>query len=219
MGRIRRDRTDEHAIETTPKHVLQVFRSITRFSKSEWRHPLREDALRWPEAVESDSGRVAGEAIAIPDSLANRQAALERSTVVALTDCVQRQAPWATEHCEPQHFLQVNVRAAAPYELFTLQWSGEHLELWLAWTRGMASEMRPKRNDFKLADLNPGATLRFRINGKYVHGATTYIEWDYVIQHLGLFERFVLVSPGQLRLRKPIPQNAPKQIDLRERLY
>jgi hypothetical protein len=75
----------------------------------------------------------------------------------------------------------------------------------------------PNRDNHKIADLVSGKTITYRINGKIDgHSQRVFIEYKYVINHLGTYDRIEFKTPSQIEITKPLDLANAKTIDERK---
>lgn len=214
-------------ITTSPIHVLHVAQLGVVLGKPEWRSYVRQEALRWPDTVTARFDQRPDGTLRLDQTWVERPA-LERSQVAVITDRVPRPGldtpyRWFGRGDAPYDLLQLSPRAPASYEIFTIRLGPTGLELWLEYARNSWIG-EPALPDMKLANLAPGSAVRVRLAGKNDFSMTgrrarTYRVLDYLIRHLGLHERFALVTGGAAQSNRRVRLEEAKFVDLMKRLY
>lgn len=223
-------KTEPAVLETTTaKSVLQVFHNVVCYGKEENNAAAREALCRWQETIMSLSGEARGQSLTLPEALLGDRPRFERSNLLILND---HNDAAATASLVPLHeeagasgitLLQLSSRCI-DYEIFNLSRGAAGLELHLAYSRHAAYIGAPRRNDYRLACLKPGDVLRVTINGKLDFSASgrrarSYQVRDYLIHHLGEFGSFSFLPETASPIRKRVPLQQARHVDLREILY
>ncbi|MGJ8660624.1 MAG: hypothetical protein ACSHXL_01170 [Bacteroidota bacterium] len=112
-----------------------------------------------------------------------------------------------------------------PVELFTIEKSDlGSFEIYLRYSQNHFSIGEPKRADYKLFELEKDKPIEILINGKSDHTMSsgqqrTYSEFAYIIEYLGEVKTVDFLAPNKIEIKREIPSQVEKRIDLRKILY
>ncbi|HEX6915512.1 MAG TPA: hypothetical protein VF145_09740, partial [Chitinophagaceae bacterium] len=160
-----------------PAHVIQVFRMINEYDKTQKSFADRRDQFQW-RPVHSSSGYVADGELYLPEAI-SRDTIFSNCQLITIEDeaDVTVQQPWklinrryqkGRNHC-------FNLHHPSGYELFSFR--GDPPEVWLDYNPRIHGD--PSREAFLLGSFKSGISIEVKINGKIdAAGRRYYKEQD-----------------------------------------
>ena len=191
-------------------YILQIYITAEFIEKLEYTTQKRQSIGNW-ESIKSKAGYVSGETLFLPDD--NRQNdTIPSVDLIIIQDTIYTQLP-NTEIIGFRNYVW-------PWRdgLFEFKFAEE--ETVDIWVRFNSLFNTPERSNHKIAALQPGMAVRYKVNGKSDFTLSgrkqrTYLECDYVLQNLGLVEKIEYKDPGKIEIIKSYPEVISRVIDER----
>lgn len=208
----------------TPKHVLQLYQNVVRYGKDQHNAAARRELGRWHEVILSRSGVVEGDRVVLSEDAASPPGLFANGNLLILNDYNGGDSAAAMNWTHPH--LTISAAEAvglAPYGIFGLrEGPGGVLEVHLRYSGSDGWIGKPRRGDYKLADLRLGEPVRVIINGKWDFSLTAgmarrYLMAEFILEYLGEFSTFV-VRPD-VNVAKTPPIDRARVVDLTRILY
>jgi hypothetical protein len=202
-----------------PVKVLQVFRHIHVYDKTEKSFENRKEINQW-KPMASVSGYIQDGKLYLPEEILNNPA-FPNCTLITLEDDNQPLPAKANNHAIPgghnQCFQQAN---KIPLHIFDLRVQ-TGMELYLHYSYFTVGI--PERDNFKICDLQPGKPVEIKINGKTdatlsKGSARVFKEQQYVLEYLGEYSTAFILKPPVQTYTKTIPVER-KTVDLIKPLW
>lgn len=185
--------------------VLQIFRHVNVYTKSERSFALRKQKIHWPKQL-SKSGFIENGILCLPESIMQAPQ-LHTCDLITIEDHFlsgeMKQEIQTSNRCLSLH---------QPVNLYIFQLNKkEALELFLRYDRWEVGF--PERTDFKLGTIKTHQPLAVKINGKNDFSASgrrerTFTEQYFVLENLGSFDKCTLLKKPQQAVEKKIPEPA-----------
>ena len=217
----------QESIFRRPKKVFQVFRNIHVYGKAEKSFADRKGKFEW-DVIPSKSGHVIEDELYLPekildhpdfptcdliiiedDNASNHD--VPPSTSIVRNDIAVH--PIACNHC-------FHLSRKILFGIFEIKKKDE-IELYLRY--GYFEVGIPKRENFKIGNIEKGKPIEIKINGKTDFSlssrrARMYKEQSYIFDYIGDFEKCKILKEPYKLMEKQVP-NERKVVDLIKRLW
>lgn len=200
-----------------PAILLQVFRMINEYDKTEKSFAERKDRLVW-KGISSRNGYVADGALYLPDSI-QQDPKFKNCDLITLEDeaDITPQQEWKIigKHYEKGNNHCFNLHHVSTYEFFGFK--NDPVELSLKYNASLVGD--PSRDNFVLTTLEKDNPVEIKINGKMDTSRGRYFKEQYYIFHvLGVFDKCFLLTEADKAVIKMVPEKS-KVIDLLKPLW
>ncbi len=200
-----------------PAVLLQVFRMINEYGKTEKSFTDRKDKLVW-KAMPSKNGYVADGALYLPDSI-QQDPKFKNCDLITIEDAadITPHQEWKIigRHYEKGNNHCFNLHHISTYEFFGFK--NNPVELSLKYNASLIGD--PSRENFVLTTLEKDHPVEIKINGKMDTSRGRYFKEQYYIFHLlGVFDTCFLLKEADKAVTKTVPGNR-KMIELLKPLW
>jgi hypothetical protein len=224
-----------------PKRIIQVYHNHLRYTKDRKSFADRKDALAWKAQIHSYAPYLKEGRLVIPQTVNHPD--LEKCDTILLHDFnvdSEAEAIQMMKEKYPRDLLTYERRADGQQrpvlrQMQCMQLTGSQISTDIFWLRegddgieihlqyDLFSIGEPRRDNFKLANLEEDVPIEVKINGKLDHAMAsgrerTYHEQDYIFHLLGQTNEFELARDPFGGSQKNIPKPA-KVVDLLKRLF
>ncbi|MFN0203738.1 MAG: hypothetical protein ACKVTZ_19580 [Bacteroidia bacterium] len=220
--------------------VFQIYKKHAQIPQTSYTPSIRKAFFQWDKTLLSETGYVNGETLYLPldkkikansghllviqDIIGYSSSAFrEKTKKLTFPDWFNRHITKSVNEPNPALICFTAGTQTCFFELFSIEKTSEgEFELYLSYENNTLKIGEPKRDDFKLCNLNKNAPIRVCINGKSDFTLTRrqqriYEEFDYIIEYLGDMKEIEYAT--SIKIEKEIPQKFEKVIDLRKAFY
>jgi len=196
------------------KLLLQVYHNYVQYHKDMKSYSDRKEVTKWKTELNSKSAYLKDGKLILSKSDYNTD--LLNCDLIIMNDFNSESEIKALK--QVQYF---NLVGKVKFEIFQLKKVDEQIELHLLYDYYEIGE--PKRENFKLCNLEMNTPIEIKINGKLDHSLSsgrerTYKEHCYIFHLIGETDAFELVRPPFKGSIKNIPKPL-KTVDLIKKLY
>jgi hypothetical protein len=207
----------QQAIFHKPAILLQVYRMINEYDKTEKSFADRKDNLVW-KAIQSTNGYVSDDELYLPSSI-HQDSKFKNCDLITVEDeaDITPQQEWKIigKHYEKSNNHCFNLHHLSTYEFFGFR--KDPVELSLRYNSSLVGD--PSRDNFVLTTLEKDHAVEIKINGKMDTSRGRYFkEQYYIFQVLGVFDKCFLLKEEDKAVIKTVPSGR-KMIDLLKPLW
>ncbi len=195
--------------------IIQIYKSVEIIEKSDYDSVSRQNIGVWDSFV-SKTGFLKDETITLPIESKN-DPSIKNADLIIIQD--KNNSNTFKNNIQ----LKVFNILSKPwfFEIFEFKKTNECIEIWLK----SDTIVFPKRENHKIAELNPSKSIRFKINGKDDFTMSgnrkqrTFSEYDYILEYLGTADKIDYKELNKIETIKKISLDNCKVIDERKILY
>jgi len=231
-----------------PIHIIQIFDNSYEYRKNEKSYSDRKDKYKWKEFINSKSGIIENgilkinkdkigllnlnniNVILLTDYNSKSEIeTLERFNYLKIIDYVDYLGKGEFEKYKlfKEQINRIDYIYKGEFKISPLNWKcfkfskNEKISVelfWDYWEIGI-----PKRDNFKICDLEINKAIEINLNGKRDFSMTgrrerIFTERNFIIEYLGEINEYELIGNPSVDLKKEIPTNR-KRINLLKELY
>lgn len=197
--------------------IIQIFKKDKFFTKSEYDHSTRTDFFIWPENINSVTGFVEKNTLYLNSSIHSN---LNQKNIGLFVIQDHIESPSRKTDLKEFYFFTAQT-LKANVEFFELIKVGQKYEVWLDGITNSFQIGIPKRNRFKLCNLEVGQSIEIKINGRHDFTLTgraerTFREQQYLIKYIGTVEKVEFLTQNRIEKMKITDVKNIQKIDLRK---
>ncbi|MBU2019109.1 MAG: hypothetical protein KJ941_05635 [Bacteroidetes bacterium] len=197
--------------------IIQFYKKDKFFTKSEYDSSGRNEFFSWPESIASKTGFLEENTLFLNS---NAHSNLNSKTIglFVLQDHIE--APPRKRDLKEFYFFSPQT-LRSNVELFELIKTGERYEVWFDGITNSFQIGIPKRDRFKLCNLEIGQSVEIKINGKHDFTMTgrserTFREKQYLIKYVGKADSIEILAQNKIEKMKTLNVENLQKVDLRK---